>query len=98
MLTTLASSIVALLTEILPTIGAAGTSVETVISVLMQLIPVAVQEGETLVAPIKNIIAALSGNDAVTPAQLTTLQALDAQVDAAFEAAAAAAGAPAPTV
>jgi predicted histidine transporter YuiF (NhaC family) len=93
MLTTLATSVIALLTEILPTVGV-GTSVGTVITTLTQLIPVAVSEGQALLTPIKNIIAALSGNDAVTPAELTQLQALDAQTDAAFEAAAKAAGAP----
>ena len=87
MLTSLASSVIALLTEILPTIGGASPSVGTVIAVLTQLIPVAVQEGQALVAPIKGIIAALSAGP-VTAAELTTLQALDAQVDAAFEAAA----------
>jgi peptidoglycan hydrolase CwlO-like protein len=38
---------------------------------------------------VKNIIAALQANPATTESQLASLQALDQQIDAAFEAAAA---------
>lgn len=93
---TLATLVVTLLTQLLPQIGTDSSIITTIINALIQLIPLAVQEGQALVAPIKNVIAALSANPATTAEQLATLQVLDAQVDAAFEAAATAAGDPPP--
>ncbi|TJV51171.1 MAG: hypothetical protein E5Y01_16420 [Mesorhizobium sp.] len=65
-------------------------SVATVINALIQIIPIAVQEAQDLLGPIRNIIAALSASDQATADQLAALKALDAQVDAAFDAAVAA--------
>lgn len=93
---TLAALIVSLLTQLLPDIGASSSIITTVLNTLIQLIPLLTTEYTDLVGPVKNIIAALSANPATTAAQLATLQALDAQVDAQFEAAATAAGDPAP--
>jgi hypothetical protein len=59
-----------------------------VVTFLEQIIPVVVQEAQDLLQPIQNIIAALSANPAATSDQLAALTTLDAQVDAAFEAAA----------
>jgi hypothetical protein len=67
------------------------------ITLLEQILPLAENEVASLVPSIQNIIAALQGSGAVTAAQVTALQSLSAQYDAAFEAAAAAAGDPAPT-
>ena len=64
-------------------IGAIITGLET-------YLPLITAEASDLITPIKNIIAALQGNSAVTTDQLTALQALDAQADAAFDAALAA--------
>lgn len=64
-------------------------AVSQVIDLITQLLPVVIQEGMDLLQPIKNIIAAVTGS-ATTPEQLKALADLDAQVDAAFEAAAAA--------
>jgi hypothetical protein len=63
--------------------------VTNIIDVLSKMLPFILAEVEALYAPVKNIIAALSANPATTADQLAQLQALDAQVDAAFEAAAA---------
>jgi len=52
--------------------------------------PFIIQEIQSLVTPVKNIIAALSATPATTASQLAQLQQLDTQVDAAFTAAAAA--------
>ena len=94
MMSSIATAVVALLTQLLPILStSAGSTVIAVINALVQIIPVVVQEATDLVAPIKNVIAALSANPAATADQLATLAALDAQVDAAFENAAAAAGA-----
>lgn len=97
-MSSIAAAVVALLTQLLPLLStsAAGTVV-AVINALVQIIPVVVQEAEDLITPIKNVIAALSANPATTTAQLATLATLDAQCDAAFEAAAAADGAAPPS-
>jgi phage-related protein len=95
-LSALATAIVTMLTSLLPLITGSGSStITTIINTLIQLIPLVTSEIAALATPIKNIIAALSANPATTAEQLATLQALDAQVDAAFEAAATAAGEPA---
>ncbi len=95
MMSSIASAVVALLTQLLPILStSAGSTVAAVINTLLQIIPVVVQEATVLITPIKNVIAALSSNPATTAEQMATLATLDAQVDVAFEAAAAAAGAP----
>ena len=83
--------VISLLEQLLPLITSASNAslIGTIINVLTGLIPSIVSEAEALYTPIKNIIAALSANPATTAAQLQTLQTLDAQADAAFEAAAA---------
>lgn len=65
-------------------------SINTIVAALIQIIPVAVQEASDLLGPIRNIIAVLSASDGATADQLATLKALDAQVDAAYDAALAA--------
>lgn len=64
--------------------------INKVVTMLIQIVPIAVQEAKDLLPMIQNIIAALSAKDGVTPDQLAALKALDAQVDAAFDAAVAA--------
>jgi hypothetical protein len=96
MLSTLAASIVAALSALMPILTSAGaTQIEPIVSLLVNLIPALVGELTSLIPEVKNIIAALQGNGSVTAAQMTTLATLDAQCDAAFEAAATAAGQPA---
>lgn len=65
---------------------------EAMVKLLNEVIPVAIKEANSLDAPIKAIIAALSANPGTTGAQLATLRALEARVDAAFNAAAKADG------
>lgn len=65
-------------------------SINNIVSTLIQLLPTVVKEAEQLLPMVQNIIAALRSNGAITPDQLTALDALDAQVDAQFEAAVAA--------
>jgi hypothetical protein len=86
------SIILTLLQQLLPLITTSGNAavIGNVITALTNILPLVVSEVETLIPPIKNIIAALSASPATTAEQLATLQALDAQADAAFEAAAAA--------
>lgn len=77
---------------LIPTLvgGASATTITQIITILEQAIPLAVQVGEDLVAPITNIIAALKTSGAVTADQLNALDTLEASLDAAFNAAAAA--------
>jgi hypothetical protein len=84
------TAILGLIEQLLPAIlSSANVSlVDSIISALTSMLPFIIQEVQALLPPVKNIIAALSANPATTADQLTQLQALDAQVDAAFEAAA----------
>ena len=94
MMSSIATAVVALLTQLLPILStSAASTVAAVINALLQIIPVVVQEATDLIQPIKNVIAALSANPASTADQMATLQTLDKQCDDAFEAAAVAAGA-----
>ena len=88
----LINSVLAMIESLLPAItSTANTSTITlIINALTNMLPFIIEEVQSLVTPVKNIIAALSATPATTAAQLVPLQSLDAQVDAAFEAAAAA--------
>lgn len=86
------SMILAILVQIAGVTGEAST-ITSIITALVNLIPTLVKEYEDLVPIVKNIIAALSANPATTADQLATLQALDAKVDSDFETAAAEASA-----
>lgn len=94
--------IISLLGGALPLIEAAGLSsaatalIDKIITTLEQVIPIAVNEVQTAIPAIQNIIATLKGTTAVTPAQFQALAAQEATLDAGFNAAAAAAGDPAP--
>jgi hypothetical protein len=83
-MTSIVTAVIALLGQLVPLIGTNSTLIETIINTLIAIIPEVVTEVETLIPPIKNIIAALSADPATTAAQMGTLQALDQQCDAAF--------------
>lgn len=92
-LATLAAMVVSLLTSLLPALGSSSSAVvDQVIVTLIQIIPVIVNEVSALVGPVQNIIAVLRANTSVTATQMQQLIALQAQADAAFDAAAAADG------
>ena len=71
------------------TSSANASLVASIIATLERFLPFIVDEIASLYQPVKNIIAALSATPATDAAQLAQLQALDQQVDAAFEAVAA---------
>jgi hypothetical protein len=77
--------------QIIPLLTSSANSalIDSIISTLSGFIPYIIQEVESLYQPVKNIIAALSATPATNAAQAAQLATLDAQVDAAFEAAAA---------
>lgn len=87
----LVSAVLALMQEILPLLGAGSTATQigSVIATLTNLLPLVINEIDTVGPAIKNIISALQANPATTADQLAQLQALDKQCDDAFDAAAA---------
>lgn len=92
-MSSLVVTFVTMLADILPDLGGLSTgSLGSIITTLTSLIPAITSEIETVVPIVKNIIAGLQGSANITPAQTAALTALDAQCDAAFEAAAAADG------
>ena len=68
--------------------------IDKFIAALAAIVPTLANSIPAAVTSVENIISALKTSGNVTPAQMASLTALDAQVDAAFEAAATAAGAP----
>lgn len=88
------AALLALIAQLAPTLSDA-TAIANVISTLENIISVVTSEVQAVLPMIKNIIAALKGNGAVTADQMAALNALDTATDAAFEQAAAADGAPA---
>jgi hypothetical protein len=87
-MTPLITAVITLLGQLVPVIGTNSALINTVLNALIALIPAITTEVETLIPMVKNIIAALQADPATTAAQMTTLTTLDAQCDAAFEAAA----------
>lgn len=87
-MSTAIEALLALISALLPSIGvASSTVVAQIITALIQIVPVLAASATDLITPVKNIITALQTSGAVTPAQLDALDALDAQCDAAFDAA-----------
>lgn len=85
----MSAAILAILNVILQiSSGASGQMIVSIISMLEQAIPLLVKEYQSVAPMIKNIIAVLRNNNAVTDDQQAQLNVLDAQTDAAFEAAA----------
>lgn len=82
--------LIALFAEIAPAVSTAS-AIGNVISTLTALIPAIVQEARDLIPTVKNVIATLRGSDAVTPEQLDQLDAIEAKLDADYDAASAAA-------
>jgi len=84
-MTAVIQTLLQVIQSLLPQIGANNSIVNTILSALIQLVPIVVSEAQELLIPVRNIIAALQANPATTADQQATLKALDAQVDAAFE-------------
>ncbi len=98
MLSTAVQTILALVAGLLPELGAGSTSaVAKVLSALQIVVPILAAEASALLEEVEGVIAALrNGATPLTKAQIDQLVAMEAQIDAAFDADANAAGA-APT-
>lgn len=81
--------IVAMLPKIIS--AASASEITGIIGIVEQAVPIAIQVGEDLAGPLRNIIATLKGSGVITADQLDTLDTQEAALDAAFDAAASAA-------
>ena len=79
------TALLALVQTVVP--GASAGVIGQVIQVLTALIPVIVNEYQALAPIVKNIIGVLQQSDDVTDQQWDDLDAMSAQLDAAFQAA-----------
>lgn len=80
-------AVLSMIESILPVIGTSSatvTMIASIINALTSLMPYIVNEIETVYTAVKNIIAQLQNTGAPTADQLTALQALDTQVEAAW--------------
>jgi hypothetical protein len=87
------TAILALIEQFIPLLGVTSANtgiIAAIITTLESILPLIINEIPTVYAAVKNIIAVISTDPSTTASQLATLQALDAQVDAAFDVAAAA--------
>lgn len=91
------AAILPLLNMLLPMVGAVGgPTVAAFLPFIDQAATLAVQEGPAIVAGVQQFIADLSATGDASAEELAALQASSAKLDAAFEAAASAAGDPSP--
>jgi hypothetical protein len=89
MISTAIETLLALIEALLPEFGVASTNViSKIVEALVTIVPIVAADASNFLTPIKNIIAALQASGNVTDAQMKSLTDLDAQCDAAFEAAA----------
>ncbi len=81
-------AVLTLIEQILPLLTGGGQTVAliaNIIEALVKFMPLIENEVSTVYTSVKNIIAALSSNPATTEEQMTSLQALDKQVDTAWD-------------
>jgi hypothetical protein len=94
MLAVTIETLLTLIEGLLPELGAGAATgvVNQILQALIAIVPIIAANATDFLTPVKNIIAALQSSGAVSQDQITQLQQLDAQCDAAFEAAAKNAG------
>lgn len=85
------TTVLSLIQTVVPLVAKGGTAdqITKIIDLLEKLLPALGEQVSALYRVIKDIITALSATPGTPEEQLARLRALDAQVDAAFEAAAA---------
>lgn len=86
------NAVLSLIAALLP-VGANAALIEKIIEALVALEPMIVAEYQDLVPVVKNIIVALRSDPSTTASQLDALDAFEARLDGAYEAAASAAAA-----
>lgn len=79
-----------LLSQVVPQLAGANAGLITqIVNGLVALVPLLIKEYNDAIPFIKNVITLLKTHNEITPEQLQTLDVLEVQIDAAFEAAAA---------
>jgi hypothetical protein len=87
-------SALTLILQLIEDVNNNTTAIGKIIAWLEQIVPLIITEVKTVLPMVQNVIDALKNSDAITPEQFDALDKLEAQTDAAFEAAAKASGAP----
>lgn len=91
-------TLLALISGLMPEFGVVPSSaVQKILTALQTLVPILANGYAALLADVQNVISSLQSSGNLTTAQLSTLQTLSDQADAALEAAANADGVPDPT-
>lgn len=88
------ATVIKLIESVLPLLGAIKTGnafIDLAIQILSQALPAIIKEAQDLAPIVRNIITALKADAAITADQWAALDALEARIDAEFDAAAAAA-------
>lgn len=81
-----------LLAQVVPQLGGANAVLITqIVNGLIALVPLLIKEYKDAIPFVQNVITLLKSSNQITPEQLIALDVLETQIDAAFEAAAAAA-------
>lgn len=80
----LIASLLSMLLSVIPQMTS-SKAVASVVNWLEQIIPLLVQEYQDILPTVKNVIALLKQSSAVTPDQVTTLQAQEVVIDKAFD-------------
>lgn len=81
-----------LLAQVVPQLGGANAALITqIVNGLIALVPLLIKEYKDAIPFVQNVITLLKSSNQITPEQLIALDVLETQIDAAFEAAAAAA-------
>lgn len=83
MTTAIVSALLAILNLIVP--NATGTLIVKIIDGLLTLIPFVVKEAKDLAPVVRNIIDQLKGNGDVSTEQLNQLDAMNSELDKAFD-------------
>lgn len=86
------NAVLALILQLLP-VGGNAALIDKIIEALVAVYPLILQEYKDLVPIVKNIIAALRSDSSTMAGQLDALDKMEAQLDADYETAAAAAAA-----
>lgn len=87
MISTAILAVLSVIEQFIPLLGTSSQTAQliaSIINALTQLLPYIINEVSTVYTSVKNIISLLSSSGALTTEQLNSLQALDAQVDAAW--------------
>lgn len=85
------TNLLTLVGNLVPIAGGSTSTVGMIIDTLTEVVPLIVKEYQDVAPFVKNVIAAVKNDPAANQEQLNQLDALDKQVDDAFDAAAAAA-------